>query len=508
MVKKIIKNKIIISIFLVSIILLAALFVTIPMLTKKNTIDLITQNSENTVEQIKLFRQYYVQNVVGDVKGFASEQLKFDYDHKGVNGVLPFPTSTIHDLSQIFSENTDVALYFYSDFPFSPKKERILSDKQQEILKYMRENESGIYVATDTIDGKPVVRVAVSDYMTDQSCVDCHNSHKDRTWDRDWQLGDKRGVLEVVTSLEDAYAANDILKYKILTFIGGAFVILILYYSFVLYKRETELLDQNEILDQKVRDEVAKNLQKEKQIILQNRSAALGDMMAAIIHQWKQPLNGISMANSSLKLQSELGMLDSAEVVKQAEMIDIQITNMNDTMNDFRDFFKPKSQSCYDLNESILQVMRIVGKIYEVQKITLRLELEDKIYTSGYSNEFNQVIINILNNARDVILERDAICKDIIIKTFKMNDKVIVTIEDFAGGIPEEIIDTIFEPYVTTKDEAHGTGIGLDMSKNIIEKVGGTIEAKNQTTTIDGVERRGAIFTITLHQCGESSCLL
>jgi len=472
----------------------------IPKFTERNTVDLIAKNSIDSVEQIKLTRAYYTKNVVKDIKEFAPN-IKFDYAHQGVNGVLPFPTTTIHDLSDIFSAGSNSKFRFYSEYPFKPKEGRVLDAKQKEILEFTKTSKDGIYISTDEVDGKPVVRVAVTDFMTDQSCVDCHNAHPDRTWKTDWKLGDRRGVLEVITPLEVAYAANDELKIKILGLIGGGFLLLIVYYSFVLYKRENELLDQNELLDTLVKEEVYKNIQKEKQIIEQNRSATLGDMLGAIIHQWKQPLNGISMANSSMKLQTQLGMLDIDEVKKQTENIENQIINMNNTMNDFKDFFKPKNESCYDVNESISQVMRIVGKIYEIQKVNIVLSLGQNCFTQGFSNELNQVLINILNNARDIILEKNAPIKDVIVTTVRSEENIIITIEDFAGGIPLDIIDTIFNRYVTTKGEEHGTGIGLDMSKTIIEKVNGTITAENHLTQKDGQNVSGTKFTITLKAC-------
>lgn len=502
MIKKIIKNKILISIVLVSILILSTLFVVIPQLTEKNTVALIAKNSITNAEQIKLTRAYYLQSVVKDIKEFAPN-IKFDYGHHGINGVLPFPTTTIHDLSEIFSKNSNIQFRFYSEFPFKPKANRVLDAKQREILQFTQNSKDGIYIATDIIDGKPVLRVAVSDFMTEQSCVDCHNSHKDRTWDKDWKVGDKRGVLEIITPLEESLLANQIMKNQILSYIGGSLLLLIIYYSWMLYKRENELLDENDKLDALVKNEVAKNLQKEKQIILQNRSAALGDMMAAIIHQWKQPLNGISMANSSLKLHTEIGLLDINEVQKQTENIELQIENMNATMNDFRDFFKPKKITCYDVNLSIEQVFRIVGKIYQNQNIDLVLDLDDNCFTSGYSNELNQVIINILNNARDQILMKQSNIKDIVIKTARNSEEntIVIEIHDYAGGIDETIIGTIFEPYVTTKDDDHGTGIGLDMSKTIIEKVGGTISAKNNIYAVEGKDYKGACFIITLQSC-------
>ncbi|MCK5294630.1 MAG: DUF3365 domain-containing protein [Arcobacteraceae bacterium] len=502
MLKVLLKSKILGSVILVSLIIISTLFFFIPKITEKNTIDLVTKNSINAVQQIKLTRAYYVSSVVKDVKKYAPN-LGFDYYHKGADGKLPFPTTTIHDLSKIFSDNTGLTFNLYSDFPFKPKANRVLTSKQKEILKFTQENEDGIYVGRDTIDGKPVLRVAITDFMTDPSCVSCHNDHKDKTWETGkWQMGDRRGVLEVITPLDEPLLANNYMRLQILLFITVILVLLVIYFSFMLIRRESELLGENDILDAKIKEEVAKNVQKEKQLIIQNRSAALGDMLGAIVHQWKQPLNGISISNSAMKLQLELGDLEIKYFNTHISNIDQQIKNMNSTMDDFRDFFKPKKQSCYDVNTSINDVLSLIHKIYEIKNINIKLNLEDGLETNGYPNELNQVIINILNNARDAILGNNSDIKNIYIDTYKdENNFNIISIKDCAGGIPEDIIDKIFDPYVTTKSDKEGTGIGLDMSKAIMEKVDGDITASNVETTIDGKTHKGANFIITLCSC-------
>jgi signal transduction histidine kinase len=501
MLKNILQNKILLSVVLVSIFIVSTLFFFIPHVTEKITVDTVAKNSINTVEQMKLARAYYVSSVVKDVQKYAPN-ITFDYNHEGVNGKLPFPTTTIHNLSTIFSDNTKIKFNLYSEYPFKPKENRILSDKQKEILKFTKENKDGIYIGQDIIDGVPVLRVAITDFMTDPSCVSCHNSHKDKTWENEkWKLGDKRGVLEIITPLDDAFAANQSMRNQILVFITIAMLLLIFYYSYMLSKREMELLDKNEMLDAKVKSEVEKNIQKEKQLVIQNRSAALGDMMAAIIHQWKQPLSSISMSNGALKLHNELGTLDKDELINQTANTDKQLDNMTSTMDDFRNFFKPQKEACYDVNESIGEVIKIVGKIYEIDNIKIITKFESDVITSGYSNELTQVMINILNNARDAIVENNPTIKHIYITTYKHNNGCTITIKDLAGGIPNDIIEDIFQPYVTTKSEDKGTGIGLDMSKTIIEKVHGTIEAKNIKDTIDNITYSGAMFVISLKGC-------
>ena len=502
MIKKLLRSKVLAVVLLVSILIIAAISYFIPKIAEENTIQLVTKNSINSVKQMKLTRAYYVNSVVKDVKKYAPN-LKFDYFHAGVNGKLPFPTTTIHDLSKIFSENTGVQFDLYSNYPFKPKINRVLSLKQKEILRFTKKNKDGIYIQRDNIDGIPVLRVAVADFMTDISCVKCHNSHPDRTWANDkWKLGDQRGVIEVITPLEESLLANEDMKNHILIVVISALLFLVIYYSYILVSRESELLDKNITLDEKVQEEILKNEEKAKQLVLQNRSATLGDMLAAIIHQWKQPLNAISILNSSILVNNEIKTLDDEKIKELTGQISSQISLMNTTMHDFGNFFKPKNKECYDINNEINEVIRIIDGIYKSQNITLKLNLENGLTTSGYSNELKQVIINILNNSRDAILENNSDIKTIFIDTYKdKNNLNIISIKDCAGGIPNHLISKVFDAYVTTKENTGGTGIGLDMCKTIIHKVNGSIIAKNVETIIDNKTFKGASFIIILGNC-------
>jgi len=477
--------------------MLISLAIYIPKVTEQNTIDLVVKNSINAVEQIKLTRAYYVKEVVGDIKKYAPN-IKFDYKHSGVDGKIAFPTSLVHELSDIYTKNTGLEFKLFSNYPFKPKIDRVLTPIQKEALQAIEKNNSYIWQKRAIIDNKDVLVVAIADVMTQQACVDCHNNHKDKTWDFDWKLGDKRGVLEVITPLDDSLKANNIMKNKILFFIFVAMTILIIFYSYSLMKREKELLDENVLLDEKVKNEVAKNLQKEKKLIQQSKSAAMGEMMGAIIHQWKQPLSGISMLNSSMELEATIGTINNEYILNQTKQTKKHIETINTTMNDFRNFFKPQKALIYDINNCINNTLKLVGAIYEKDNIIIETSYEQDLYTIGYSNELNQVIINILNNARDIIVEKNSPIKTVFIKTFKTNNNVMIQIKDCAGGVPENIIDKIFEPYITTKSDDKGTGIGLDMSKVIIEKVDGDIRVDNISTTIENIEYIGAMFTISL----------
>jgi len=208
------------------------LFFFIPYITESYTINTIVRQSINSAEQIKLTRAYYSKNVVKDVKKFAP-QMSFSYNHGGANGVLPLPTTLIHDLSKVFSEKTGLKYQLYSEYPFKNRSKRKLTPFQKEAIKYTQKHDDGIYVKRDILDGKEVVRVATTDFMTDKTCVNCHNNHFSRTWEKGkWSIGDKRGVLEVITPLEAELDEHALMRNYIILFILGMSFLAFLYLWF------------------------------------------------------------------------------------------------------------------------------------------------------------------------------------------------------------------------------------------------------------------------------------
>lgn len=278
-------------IIIATIIMLSILFFYIPYVTDKNAIETVTANSINSVEQIKLTRAYYVENVVEDIKTYAPDNIKFSYNHEGVNGVVPLPTTTIHDLSKVFSENTGIRYNLYSDYPFKNRANRVLTPHQKEALLYSSQNPDGIFVKRDVIDGKPVLRVAVTDYMTQESCVKCHNTHPERTWESGkWKLEDKRGVIEVITPLESEIAANNFVKYSILTLITFSVVVLLVYFFFIFLRREKSfektIDDTNIALEQEmeISDEQRGLLEEHKKAIDLSSIVSTGDIEGNITY--------------------------------------------------------------------------------------------------------------------------------------------------------------------------------------------------------------------------------
>jgi signal transduction histidine kinase len=262
-------------------------------------------------------------------------------------------------------------------------------------------------------------------------------------------------------------------------------------------KKTKELKKINSNLEKKIDEEVEKNIHQEKMLIQKSRTSAMGEMMETIIHQWKQPLSVISVTNSKLIFYDRLNKLDSENIKDVSNTISEQIKYMTNTMNDFRNFFKPTPKSDFLLNECVDKSIRLVDKVLQIKEIKINFKYEEIIF-NGYQNELVQVFLNIINNAKDVIEEKQPKIKEIEIDIYKENSSAIITFTDYAGGIDDDLLDSIFEPYFTTKEDHKGTGIGLDMSRVIINKAQGSIKAINTHKYIDNQKYYGARFIIKL----------
>lgn len=277
-------------------------------------------------------------------------------------------------------------------------------------------------------------------------------------------------------------------------------------------------------------EDIEKRKQQEQLLIQQSKMAAMGEMLNAIAHQWKQPLNAIGIVVQDIEDAYENNELDRDYINDTIKTTMDQIQYMNYTINDFMDFVKPSKQKvAFKINRAVINAISLVYKMLGKSNIDIKFKCdydckntealpgsvlletgmegmlcEPELVSYGYPNEFKQVLINIINNARDAIKDRQSDGKlpldekgfiEIVLST--NNNKAILEIRDNGKGIAEDKIDSIFDMYYTDKPKGHGTGIGLYLARTIIEtNMDGKIYARNSSTKSNS---NGAVFTIELN---------
>lgn len=226
----------------------------------------------------------------------------------------------------------------------------------------------------------------------------------------------------------------------------------------------------NKTLEERVKIELEKNREKELLLMQQSRHASMGEMIGNIAHQWRQPLNAIAVIIQNFQEAQEHNELNaeyvSLKVTKAMEIVNF----MSKTIDSFRNFFKPdKEKVVFELDEIVSKTISFIDASFKHSNIQIKMNNTKGINVLGFPNEFSQVILNILNNAKDVLIERAIVDAYVNIDISEKNNKASIRIADNAGGIHPENMNKIFEPYFTTKEDDKGTGLGLYMSKMIIE---------------------------------------
>ena len=256
-----------------------------------------------------------------------------------------------------------------------------------------------------------------------------------------------------------------------------------------------QLKELNKTLEQRVLEEIKKNEEKQKLLFWQSRMASLGQMLANIAHQWRQPLTELNLTLFNMKKASlNHNEKKIEDFYKQSKNL---ISSMSITIEDFTNFFNPlKQKKNFEIKNAIIKSLTILKKTIEQENIKIKVDVPIKYKVLGMSNELSQVIINLIQNAKDAFIQNNIQNKEIFItlKEEQISNKkyALLEIKDNAGGIKDENIDKIFEPYFTTKHKSQGTGLGLFMSKMIVEKsLEGEINHKNCDD--------GSVFTITIY---------
>ena len=259
-----------------------------------------------------------------------------------------------------------------------------------------------------------------------------------------------------------------------------------------LEQKQQQLEKINGSLEQRINQAVSELRRKDALLIQQNRLASMGEMINNIAHQWRQPLNNIALIVQNLPFSLKSGELDVRDLDKEVAGAMEIIIHMSRTIDDFRNFFrKDKEKQDFIVNTVLERSLKLVSTALTHDKIQVEVASEQDITTIGYQNEYSQVLLNILANAREVLTERNVPEPCICIHLTSKNGRSKLTIRDNGGGIADDVLPRVFDPYFTTKEPGKGTGIGLYMSKVIIEQnMDGRLSARN----IHG----GAEFTIEL----------
>jgi len=210
---------------------------------------------------------------------------------------------------------------------------------------------------------------------------------------------------------------------------------------------------------------------KDELMISQSRHAAMGEMVSLIAHQWRQPISVVSMIGNNILMDLEFGDVNLENLKEDAQCLVEQTQYLSKTIDDFRDFFKPdKAKERTKIKTIIGETISIFGKALENNDIQLNIDCNDDLEIKVYSRELLQVIINILKNAKEAFEEKEIHNKLIAITVYKVHSFLRIEIFDNAGQIDDKIKEFIFDPYYSTKKEKTGTGLGLYMSKTIVEK--------------------------------------
>lgn len=263
--------------------------------------------------------------------------------------------------------------------------------------------------------------------------------------------------------------------------------IIAIYEDITAYKKADIALQKlNATLEEKVKEEVAKNREKDLIIIKQSRFMGIGEMASNIAHQWRQPLNLLAITIQAAKIAFIKREINQEYIDKLVSDSMRVIAEMSSTINDFKDYFSADSEKKYFLvAKSIQDTIRLIHDKFSGKNVTIKVDIQDDLGLIGYKHEFEQAMLNIINNAKEAIVGSGSEEGKISIKAKLVGREIIITIENNGPQIDSEIIEKIFDPYFTTKFKAQGTGLGLYITKMTIEHdMGGKLNVHNTSNGV------------------------
>lgn len=248
-----------------------------------------------------------------------------------------------------------------------------------------------------------------------------------------------------------------------------------------IHRLNSELEQLNNNLEARVTEVVGELRRKDQILIQQSRLAAMGEMIGNIAHQWRQPLNNVGLIIQNVQLEYDSGTLTREGMDDSISEAMKVIVQMSQTIDDFRNFFREdKEKRGFFISKAVNRALTLVSPSLGNNNIQVKIETDDEVTAIGYQNEYAQVLLNIISNSREAMIERNVPDPCIFIRITRENDRSVLYIRDNCGGIPDDILPKIFDPYFTTRGPDRGTGIGLYMAKVIIEQnMDGRLTARN-----------------------------
>jgi two-component system, NtrC family, C4-dicarboxylate transport sensor histidine kinase DctB len=503
------------------------LFVAIFFMIKSLMSEYSLLKAQEEIENI-LRTQLATRNYINKEQKILIQQLK---ENKQIDEKLYEPalmsstyiTRRIHDNYNAIRREHNEELFRFKLASANPlNAQNLANNLEARLIQKFNDENITEYKSTYTENGASYLYVALPTERIGQSCLQCHGKPESAPKSLTtmyglssgfgWTIGEIPAILSVYAPLTHALEGNE--KTLMTIFFGMLGTFILIYFIFETIKEKEEVAKKLQNITDKQKKSLEKlniELQQQKDhlqeysekmvveyeksqenLVQQSKMASMGEMLASITHQWKQPIATMQSVFLGLQMKEGMETVEDSDYKNGITAVEKQVSFMLDTMNDFKNFLRPdKNMSEFALFKGIDDVFDLFRIQYKTIGVTLETEDLDEILVAGYYNEYRQVVLNIINNARDAYTEMNMDDKPIYVRTFKEDKFGVIEICDKAGGVPEAVIPHIFDQYMSTKDMSTGTGIGLYMAKSIIEEnMHGSLSAYN--------EGGGAVFAIKL----------
>ena len=452
------------------------------------------------------------------------------------NSIKFLPAHTSLRIDRIFKQTNSGQNFKVRTVSDNPRNIDNMANKlEMKAIKYFNANPSQSDYFVDTIqDGKDIYHYSYV-LKIGKKCLKCHGKKENapkviqKLYNNsyDYKIGELRGIISIeidkqlYNEISNMFITKIIISFVLILFVFWLLNILIVkkvssnihlfeekldsYFDFLSGKNEdiedviinsndelgklSKVVNANIQVAKKLHLEKEENYKKDLQLLEQAKMASMGEMIANIAHQWRQPLSAISSSSSGAKVQYKMGMLEDEEFEHAMDTITEKTHYLSETINTFRDYIKEnKEVATVEIQERIDVSIHIVESVLHDKSIKLinEVDYKQKVKMTIPKCELSQVIINIMNNAKDILVENNTPNPWVKISTNIENNIMKIEIEDNGGGIPEDILPKIFDPYFTTKHKSQGTGLGLHMSQRIVvESLHGKLYAQN---TVNGAK--------------------